>query len=689
MYYKEQAYRPVYPPTVKGWENRMNFDQMVSAMTLEEKALLLTGAGEMETARLAQYGIPEKKLADGPHGVRHPREENCTHFPNLCCLGATWDKRLARKMGNGIAKDCVEHDVDMILGPGINIKKNILCGRNFEYLSEDPILAGELAAEYISGVEEMGIATSLKHFAANNQEQFRQDVSVEVDERTLREIYLKGFEIAVKKAKPTSVMCAYNKVNAIWCSENPFLLKQVLKEEWGFDGFVISDWGAVQDICKAVRAGLDFQMPHNGNIVAELKRGLETKEISMEDIDHAVANVLKFLMRPKPQKAEYSRAEQHETAQEIAAAGTVLLKNEGQTLPLTEDKYRSIAVIGEYAVHPLTSGQGSAEVLQSEAYTDNPLEELRKRLPNTEIRYLEKYKKGSYSPNMLWPTCGELTDFIKDSDVVLFFAGSMESEDTEFFDRRSAHLNPNFEMFIETACYTGKKVVVVLQNGSAILPGKWNDMASAVVEMWLAGEGAGGVCDVLCGNVNPSGRLPETFPKVMRRDLEYPGNGRTVSYNEKLDVGYRYYDRHPEEIAYPFGHGLSYTNFEYSHIAATVETAHIHIEFSLENTGEWDGNEVIQVYVSDCLSTVPRPVKELKYFEKVFLRKDETKKVCIDLPLESLSYYNIMLHNWVVEDGNYDILIGASSRDIRLKTTIHIQGRTPYSLLRSGEHQIG
>ena len=278
-------------------------------------------------------------------------------------------------MGNGIAKDCVEHDVDMILGPGINIKKNILCGRNFEYLSEDPVLAGELAAEYINGVEEMGVATSLKHFAVNNQEQFRQDVSVEVDERTLREIYLKGFEIAVKRAKPTSVMCAYNKVNSIWCSENPFLLKQVLKEEWGFDGFVISDWGAVQDICKAVRAGLDFQMPHNGNIVAELKRGLETKEISMEDIDHAVANVLKFLIRPKPQKAEYSRAEQHKTAQEIAAAGTVLLKNEGQTLPLTEDKYTSIAVIGEYAVKPLTSGQGSAEVLQSEAYTDNPLEE--------------------------------------------------------------------------------------------------------------------------------------------------------------------------------------------------------------------------------------------------------------------------------------------------------------------------
>ena len=664
-------------------------DKILSKLTFEEKALLLSGAARMSTTEIERLGIPAKNFADGPHGVRHGVEENCTHLPNLCSLGSSWDIENAYKMGQAIADDCIEHDVDMILGPGINIKRNILCGRNFEYVSEDPVLSGEIGAAYINGVQSNGVGTSLKHYALNSQEKYRQETSADVDERTLREIYLKGFEIAVKKSNPTSVMCAYNKVSSIWCSENRQLLTEILRDEWGYKGYVVSDWGAVHDICKAVCAGLDLQMPKNPDIVEQLRAGIEKGKITIEQIDAAVMRILNFASQKKPERKPYDRDKQHRIAREIAAKGIVLLKNEKNILPLTSDKYKKITVIGEYADKPLIAGQGSAEVLQKPEYIDSPYEELKKLLPDTEIIYREMYKKGAFSPVMLWPGIRPFRDSLRDNDAIILFVGSQESEDTEKFDRRTAQINPNFDMYINAAIETGKPVIVVCQSGSAMIFDDWNKKAGAVVQMWLGGEASGGaIADVLTGKVNPQGKLSETFPTKLRTDFEYPGNGDYLEYTDKLNVGYRYYDKHPEEICYPFGHGLSYTSFEYGNVKILTENG-TRVEFTVKNTGGVFGTEIVQMYVQDPISTMPKPIKELKQFKKVELMPGEEATVVFEITDEDLSYYNTALHKWLVENGKYNILIGSSSRDIRLCASIIYNDNDDYTMKRTGEDMIG
>lgn len=671
----------------------MTNHEILQEMTLEEKILLLTGAGRMNTHEIERLGVPEKNMADGPHGVRAKKEDNCAAFPNLCSVGASWDVELTRQMGEGLAAECMENNIHMLLGPGVNIKRHILCGRNFEYFSEDPVLAGELGAAYIEGVESRGVAASLKHFACNNQEQDRTSVNVDVDLRTLHEIYLKAFEIAVKKGKPQSVMCAYNRLHSMWCSENSYLLTDVLKKEWGYEGFVVSDWGAVHDIGKALAAGLDMQMPCNPTIVEEVKHALERKELTMEQIDQAVLRVLSFVMRiqGQEQKSGYDRKKQHELAQKIAASGIVLLKNEQEILPLTPEKYGKISVIGEFAQRPNIMGQGSAEVYPQPEYIDSPLEELKKNLGNrVEVQYMELYRTGAYSDTMLWPRKAEFKEFIRDSDVVVMFIGSMVSEDTECFDRRSAQFNPNYEKFIEEACSIGKRLVVVMQTGSAMIFNGWKDKVYGIVEMWLAGEGAGkAIADVLTGNVNPCGRLPETFPNVMRRDLDYPGVGNMLEYREKLDVGYRYYDKHPEEINYPFGHGLSYTEFEYSNLRAEAEGSHVKVSLQLRNIGKADGSEVVQIYVGSCGSSVKRPIKELKAFKKVFVRSGETVEAELTLEQADFAYYNPLQRRWVTETGEYLIYAAASSRDIRCTRSIWLEGNEDYTMIRRGHDMIG
>ncbi len=630
-------------------------------------------------------------MADGPHGIRAKYEENCTAFPNLCLVGATWDKELVNKMGVALAKDCIEHDVDMLLGPGINIKRNILCGRNFEYVSEDPVLAGEMAAAYISGLQSLGVAASLKHFAANNQEKYRITTSVDVDIRTLMEIYLKAFEIAIKKSSPASVMCAYNKVHSIWCSENKFLLTDVLRKLWGYEGFVVSDWGAVHNPSKAFKAGLDMQMPKNDNIETDLKNGLESGEITMDEIDTAVRRIIEFLLQRPQSKSSYNRDEQHGVAREVAAAGTVLLKNEENVLPITKEKYKKIAVIGEFAKNPLITGQGSAEVNAWKEYIESPYDELGKILgDNVELKYLEMYQKAAFSHEMLWPKDGEFKEFIKDTDLVIMFIGAMESEDTELFDRRTAEFNPNYELFMKYAIDSGKKVVAVMQSGSAMILGDWENKVHGIVQMWLGGEGAGGaVADVLCGVVNPSGKLPETFPTKLRTDLAYPGNEFTVEYPERIFVGYRYYDIHPEEIVYPFGHGLSYTEFQYSDLEVKRLNNKLDVSFNLTNIGDVKGAEVCQLYIGDPVSTVKRPLKELKAFDKIHLEAGETKRVTLSVEIKDMGYYNVLLRDWVTEPGDYVVYVGASSRDIRLEETIMINDDAPYTIRQVGEDMIG
>lgn len=667
----------------------MDIKTIISKMTTKEKAELLTGDGGMLTHAIERLSIPAKNFADGPHGVRHEKEENCTSFPNLCCAAATFDTDLIYEMGVALARDCIEHDVDMLLGPGINIKRYANCGRNFEYMSEDPVVSGELGAAYINGLQSLGVAASLKHYALNNQEKDRLQLSVEADERTLREIYLKGFEIAVKKSNPASVMCAYNKYQSVWCSENKYLLNDILKEEWGFKGFIVSDWGAVQNTGRAIAAGLDLQMPHNWEMAESIEAAVKSGLLKEERLNDAVERFLGFVLSNKATLQDYDRKKQHEVARRVAANGTVLLKNENNVLPLTGDKYKKIAVIGEYGDKPLSYGQGSAEVFPHEEYILSPLEELKKALPDVQFKYRKTYEKRSFSDVMLWPTTGDFCNFIGDCDVVLMFVGAMESEDTENFDRRTLELNPNQEMFINNAVGMGKKVVVICQSGSAMIFGKWRNRVDGILQMWLGGEAAGGgVADVLTGKVNPSGRLPETFPKKPRYDLD-TGNGLVARYSEGLLVGYRYYDSHTDEIAYPFGFGLSYTNFEYKNAELKKVKDNIEISFTLKNTGDLDGAEVVQLFSAKPLSCVSRAPKDLKLFKKVFLKAGEEKTVTLSLPLCDLAYYNPALKEWVVEPGDYKLFIAASAQDIRLELDFSHNEEAPYTINQISEGMIG
>ncbi|MBR0235986.1 MAG: glycoside hydrolase family 3 protein [Clostridia bacterium] len=671
----------------------MDIEKIISQMTLEEKALIVTGAGSMETYEIARLGVPKKTMSDGPLGVRTGKaSDNCTSFPGMCSLGASWDRQAAFNMGKAIGDDCVKQGVGMILGPGMNIKRTPLCGRNFEYFSEDPLLAGEMAAGYVSGVQSTGVSACPKHFALNNQEENRLETSVEVDERVMREIYLRAFEIMVKKSHPDAIMCAYNKINSIWCSENKYLLTDTLKDEWGFDGVVVSDWGAVHDSCRAISAGLDLEMPQNRGIIEEIRSGIESGKLSIDALDGAVRRVLEFVSKKAKPAEKYDRDAQHKAARDAAAAGIVLLKNDRGVLPLTREKYdgKKIAVVGEFAKSPVICGQGSAEVATDEKYIDSPLDELKLRLPNTQIDYFEMFKKREFSANMLWPQSPAFRQKMREYDAVVIFVGDMESENTEKFDKRTIKMNYNYDMFVEDACKSCKNVAAVIQSGSAvIIDDWWNRRIGAIVEMWLGGEGAGGaVADVLCGVVNPSGKLPETFPKVERRDLDF-GDITHVEYSERLDVGYRYYDRHPDEILYPFGHGLSYTTFEYSDLDARFDAGKLIVDFTLKNTGELDGAEVWQIYVGDVYSTLSRPIKELRAFDKVFLRAGEQRRIHAEMTKDELGQFNVFLRRRVSEEGIYDVFVGASSRDIRLCDRIALKDETPYSVNHRNEDMIG
>jgi len=667
----------------------MNIEKILNELTLEEKVSLLEGKNGKESAEIPRLGIKSKVMVDGPHGVRTERSNNAVYFPNLCCIGASWDKEMLYKMGTCLAKDCIYLGIDMLIAPGINLKRYILCGRNFEYISEDPVHTGEMAASYIDGVQSLGVGTCLKHFAANNQELDRLELNAEIDLRTLHELYFKGFEIAVKKSNPTSVMCAYNKLNAIWCSENKYLLEDTLKKRWGYDGFFVSDWGAVRNITRSIRGGIDMTMPPMEEFRKTVIDAVNSGELSKERIDDAAKRVLLFAASD-PAKCDfvYDRKEQHKAARELAASGIVLLKNEGNVLPLDSKKYKKIAVIGGYAKNPIIGGQGSAEVYPEGEYIDSPLDELKKLMPLTEFTYDEIWSKDKLPCSMLWPmvNMGEITD---GADAVIFFIGAMECDDTEQFDKNSPKLNPAYEYFIKQAVHLGKKVVVVMQTGGAVVIDKGILNADAIVEMWYGGEAAGGaIADVLTGAFNPYARLSETFPSKMRDDMQYSGN-LMLEYNEKLDVGYRYYDKHPDEIIYPFGHGLSYSEFKYSNLDAFFENDVLKISLDVENIGSLDANEIVQVYIGNPTSTVPRPVKELRAFEKVYIGAGEKKRVNFNIPASELGYFNTMLDGFVTESGVYRVYVGASSTDIRLTSDAVYECEMPYTMSAYGLATVG
>lgn len=668
----------------------VNVKGVLEQLTLEEKALLLTGAESMATAGVERLGIPRKNLADGPHGLRsYEPGSNCTTLPSLCAIGATWSREAAEKAGQVIANDCIHHKRQMLLGPGLNIKRNALNGRNFEYVSEDPILTGEIAGHVIRGIEGKGVATSAKHFALNSQESNRTEISVEIDERTLREIYLRGFEMAIKIGNPQSIMCAYNKIHSIWCSENKALLTEILRDDWGYQGLVVSDWGAVHDECKAVSAGLDLCMPGNPDMVTIIKKGLAEGRITEREIDIAAERVLKFLMRPISEDKGYDRDVQHEMACDVAKEAICLLRNHRNLLPITSKKYKKICVTGEYAVKPYINGQGSAEVFTEHEYVDCPLECLRRALPDVQIDYLE-HLPAKHPDRMLWQCFGKNMPDIESYDLVLVFTGVQPSMDSEKIDRGDNKLAGFVEEVLSDITLRNPNCVLVLTSGSSTFRSVKADLCPAIVQMWPTGEGAGGaIAAVLSGKVNPSGKLSETFPIHMRTDLDLEGDGLKQEYTEKWRVGYRYYDLHPEEIWFPFGHGLSYTTFNYNNPEIVQTDVGWDVSFDLTNSGDMDGAEVVQLYVSDPVTTVSKPVKELKQFEKVFVKVGETKRVCFHLTDTDLAYYNVMLHKWVVENGRYDIHICASSRDIRLTKTLMYEGASYYTIHKMQEDMIG
>ncbi|MDD6484756.1 MAG: glycoside hydrolase family 3 N-terminal domain-containing protein [Clostridiales bacterium] len=663
--------------------------QILSQLSIEEKSAMLTGKEGMGMRGAQRLGVPDAEMADGPLGVRieHGEEYNCTSFPCLAAVGSSWSRETAYEMGKAIAQDCIQHDKDIILGPGVNIKRTDLCGRNFEYFSEDPVLTGEMAAAYINGVQELGVGTSLKHFAMNNQEVDRLFVNAEIDERTMREIYLKGFEIAIEKSNPTSVMCAVNKVNAVLCSENKHLLTDILKKEWNYNGFVVSDWGCAKDIAKSISAGLDLMMPSKGDISEDIKKALEEGRVTEEAIDGAVERILRFLMNHKTKQIDYDRHKQHDIATKIAEESIVLLKNDDNILPIKNGK--KIVVLGEYANKPVIAGFGSSRVYVQKEYIDSPVECMKKLLPDSEITYIPMYSTDRYFDDTHFSCLSQLGN-IEEADVVVMFVGRQQSVETEGTDRISSHIDSYYEFFIKRIYPRNKNIVLVMQTGSTVLPLTWQEMPKGIVQMWFGGEGGGkAVANVLCGEVNPSGKLAETFPLKSRCDIDYPGDGYKVCYDEKWRVGYRYYDMHPRKIWFPFGHGLSYTNFEYSNLKITPMDAGVKIRLDIKNTGDMDGKEVVQVYVSDRVSTVSMPDKELKDFAKVFILAGQTKTVEFILSDKQLSYYNTTLNKWVTEPGVFDILVGASSQDIRLRGKYVYDKECEYTLNYSAEQIMG
>ncbi len=658
--------------------------ELLNKMTLEEKAALCTGATDWTTTRIERLGVPELIVSDGPHGVR--REPNlheldaeslpATCFPTASCTASTWDVDLIHAMGETLAEECIALKVDVVLGPGANMKRTPLCGRNFEYFSEDPFLAGQMAASFISGVQSKGVGTSLKHYATNNQETRRMVINAEIDERTLREIYLPAYETAVKIGKPWTVMCAYNKLNGTYCSENHKLLVDILKNEWGFEGLVVSDWGAVHDRVASLKGGLDLEMPGPRDLhVKEVIQAVRSGKLDEAVLDEAVQRILGIVFKSAEtlKGGAFDREAHHALARRIASEGIVLLKNDG-ILPLKA--YKHIAITGRAAKIPYYQGGGSSHI--NPTRLDIPIEELRKLAGDARASYSEGYfADGSSNPALI----GEAVSICCQAEVALLFIALPETTESEGYDRADLDLTPDQIELIKAVTAVQPKTVVILNNGAPVVSSDWIDGTAAVLEAWMMGQAGGGaIADVLYGKVNPCGRLAETYPlRLMDTPafINFPGGNDEVRYGEGIFIGYRYYDMKAIGVQFPFGYGLSYTTFDYSNAKVSALTFRdvdgVTVSVDVTNTGKVTGKEVIQVYVHDHKSRLVRPPKELKGFAKVELRPAETKTVTFPLDFRAFAYYHPGYKQWITEDGEFDLLVGASSADIRCIQCVNLQ----------------
>lgn len=662
---------------------------LVSQMTLEEKAGMCSGLDFWHLKGVERLGIPSVMVTDGPHGLRKQQASAdhlgllnsvpATCFPSAVGLASSWDRSLIHKVGVALGEECQAENVAVLLGPGANIKRSPLCGRNFEYFSEDPYLSSQLAASHIKGVQSQGVGTSLKHFAANNQEHRRMTSDSIVDERTFREIYLASFEGAVKEAQPWTVMCSYNKVNGEYASENEYLLTDILKEEWGHEGFVVSDWGAVNERDLGLAAGLELEMPSSGGTGdAKIVEAVRSGKLPIEKLDAAVERILKIIFMSvdhrKPD-ATYDVEEHHAIAREVARESMVLLKNEDELLPLS--KKGKLAIVGELAVKPRYQGGGSSHINPTKL-EDISEEIIKSAGSEASVTYAQGYELNSDHTNET--LLEEAKQIAADADTVILFAGLPDRYESEGFDRTHLRLPDAQIELIQAIAEVQRNIVVVLSNGAPIeMP--WLDNVKSVLEAYLGGQALGGaIADILFGDANPSGKLAETFPVKLEHNpsyLNFPGEGDRVEYKEGLFVGYRYYDMKEIKPLFPFGHGLSYTTFDYSNLvisrSSIMDNEEVTVSVDITNTGNRAGKEIVQLYIRDVESSVIRPLKELKAFDKVELQPQETKTVTFNLNKRSFAYYNVEMKDWHVETGTFQILVGRSSQDIVLQGEIEVK----------------
>lgn len=664
-----------------------NIKKLIMELTLEEKASLCSGSDFWHTQAIERLGIPKVMVSDGPHGLRKQDTESdhlgindsikAVCFPAGCAVAASFDKDLINFVGKTLGDECQAENVSVLLGPAINIKRSPLCGRNFEYLSEDPFLTGEMAASYINGVQSKNVGTSVKHYLANSQEHRRMTSSSEIDERTLREIYMPGFEKSVKNAQPWSVMCSYNRINGEFASESHRYLTQVLRDEWGFEGFVVSDWGAVNNRVESIKAGLELEMPTSGGlndrkIVQAVKDGLLQEEV----LDTAVERLLNIVYKYSEnhdKKATWDLEAHHKIARKTSGECMVLLKNDG-VLPLSKDT--KVAYIGEFATKPRYQGGGSSHINCFK--TTSALEASKDIL---DVTFAAGYttREDKIDETLV----AEAVSIAENAEIAVIFAGLPDAFESEGYDREHMELPQSQNHLIMEVLKKQPNTIVVLHNGSPVeMP--WIKDVKAVLEVYLGGQAVGeATVDVLFGAVNPSGKLPETFPIKLKDNpsyLYYLGEKDTVEYREGVFVGYRYYDKKDIDVLFPFGYGLSYTSFEYSKLVigkdSIKDSEQLDVSVDVTNTGSVFGKEIVQLYVAPTGGNMIRPDKELKGFEKVALEPGETKTVKFKLDKRSFAYYNVDIKDWHVETGKYTIKIGKSSREICLTTEVAIESTT-------------
>ena len=655
----------------------MKYGEMIQKMTLEEKAAFLSGKGEWQTWDFERLGIPSMYCSDGPHGIRKQAGAGdhlglnpslpATCFPTAATMANSWDPELGEEIGKALGEEAEVQDVHVVLGPGLNIKRSPLCGRNFEYFSEDPYLAGKMAAGYVRGIQSKGRYACPKHFAVNSQELRRMAMNAVLDERTLREIYLTGFEIAVKEGGAKAIMTSYNQVNGTYSNENTHLLKDILRDEWGYDGIVITDWGGSNDHIKGVAAGSDLEMPTPGmDSARQIVKAVQEGRLSEEAVDACVDRLLEAVLTLTKEGAEGERKPEafdteahHALARKAASESAVLLKNQDSILPLKPGT--RVALIGDFAFEPRYQGAGSSMVNATKL---DKMSELIKEYDLTVVGMARGYMRTGETDTVMEK---EAVDLAQSADVVLYCFGLDELSESEGVDRTHMRIPQNQISLLEAVARVNENVVGVLSAGAAVeMP--WQTSLKALLHGYLYGQaGAGAMLDILTGKVNPSGRLNETYP-VRYEDTPafkyFPSEERNSEYREGLYVGYRYYDTAKVRVLYPFGFGLSYTEFKYSDLTVDQDGA----EFTLTNTGDIDGAEAAQLYVGMKDARVFRPEKELKGFQKVFLRAGESRKVRIPFDDKTFRYWNVRTNRWEVEGGTYTIMIGASCLDIRLST---------------------